>query len=249
MDIFNEGTSFFSRFFGVTEIREWSENLPDFRSGQRLKTYPRLTKHQLPNPVLPYGCSLPEALLGRNSAQKFMPQEFTLAEVSIFLASVGARPEIIYPGITGRTYPSAGAKYPGETYLITLNCETLPLGLYHYSLHNHALEELWTQDLREQLVLATKDERVLSASIILIFSIVYGRIAEKYGERGLRYALIELGHMAQNISLTAFALGKGCYEMGGFIDSIINTWLDIDMESETAVLLMAIGGNDGSLSQ
>lgn len=48
--------------------------------------------------------------------------------------------------------------------------------------------------------------------------------------------------MAQNISMVAHAIQKGCYDMGGFTDSTVNTWLDIDSETESAALLMVIDG-------
>jgi SagB-type dehydrogenase family enzyme len=125
-----------------------------------------------------------------------------------------------------------------------LNCEAVAPGLYHYALEDHELEELWVQDLREPLSEVTNDSRVVSASAVVVFSLVYGRICEKYGKRGLRYALLELGHMAQNISLTAAALHKGCYEIGGFVDNTVNKWLDVDGESESAALLVALGGQE-----
>jgi SagB-type dehydrogenase family enzyme len=234
--------NFFSRFLGETQISKWEADRSVYDSGQRLKTYPRLTRHHLPKPVLPCEFSLAEALSGRMSALELNCRRFTLSEISILLSAIGLRPEPLISKEKRRTYPSAGARYPGETYLIALNCEALPSGLYHYAIQEHELEELWIQDLKEAVVEATDDRRTASASAILLFSLIYGRVVEKYGKRGLRYGLIEFGHMAQNIYLTAYALQIGCYEIGGFLDSAVNTWLDIDTDSEAAVLLVALGG-------
>lgn len=233
---------FFSSFVRKTEIREWGRIFSPNEHRPNFKTYPRFPRHHLPDPALPSQFCLPDAFLGRHSALELISEDFSALEVSTLLAAVGARPDLSYPASGRRMYPSAGAKYPVETYLIALRCTELPSGLYHYALREHELEELWMEDLHESLLSATDDQRVLSASLVFIFSIVYGRVAEKYGQRGLRYGLIEIGHMAQNISLTACALRKGCCEIGGFVDSAVNKWLDIDGESEAASLLMVLGG-------
>ena len=235
---------FFPRFFDSTEIEAWDKPFSSIDTGQRVKIYPRLPRHRLPEPDLQFHRSLNNVLLERTSAQEFRPEPFSLSLLSSFLASVGTRPNSPFQGDTRRTYPSAGARYPGETYLITLNCEAIAPGLYHYALEDHELEELWIRDLGEELREATNDSRVVSASAIIVFSLVYGRIFEKYGKRGLRYGLMELGHMAQNISLTAAALQKGCCEIGGFVDKTVNGWLDIDGDSESAALLVALGGQE-----
>lgn len=237
-----EQSNFFAQFFSQTELVSWEGRVTVRDSGQRVKTYPRLPRHKLPPPAWQLNQMLGDALRGRQSAQELSPEKLTLFDVSAILAGVGLRHKSNESGISTRTYPSAGAKYPGETYIIILDCDALLPGLYHYAVDDHELDELWIQDLREPLLTATNDRRILSASVVVVFSLIYGRTSEKYGDRGLRYGLIELGHMAQNISLIAYAIDKGCYDMGGFIDPIINTWLDIDNESESAALLVVLGG-------
>jgi SagB-type dehydrogenase family enzyme len=238
----NEHFSYFAQFFSKTEITNWEGALSLKDSNQRVKAYPRLLRHKLPQPTVLTSRSLSDVLKERQSAQKLSLEKFTLLEVSTILASVGLKPKSSRSSFGGRTYPSAGAKYPGETYIIILDCDELRPGLYHYAINEHELEELWIHDLRAPLLAATNDQRVLSASVVMIFSLVFGRVAEKYGDRGVRYGLIELGHMAQNISLVAHTLHKACYDIGGFIDSTVNTWLDIDNEIEAAALLMVLGG-------
>jgi SagB-type dehydrogenase family enzyme len=235
--------AFYSSFFSETQISDWESNSIYKDSYQRLKNYPRLPRHHLPNPTFNYEFSLSDALLQRQSAQQLAPGRFTLSDVSTLLSSVGIREESVLPDDERRMYPSAGARYPGETYLIALNCEAITPGLYHYSPREHGLDELWVTNLREPLMVSTNDQRMLSASAVIIFSLIYGRVAEKYGKRGLRYGLIEIGHMAQNVSLMASLLNKACCEIGGFVDSMVNTWLDVDGDSETATLLMMLGDN------
>jgi SagB-type dehydrogenase family enzyme len=232
--------SFIRRFFAETAMSE-VRSAPSDPQNQQLKTYPRLPRHPLPHPVLPV-CTLADALFSRASAQELTSVPLRPADLSNLLRATGFR------GGTGdveggrRLFPSAGAKYPTEVYLVALRCEGLDHGLYHYAPREHALETLWTRDLSGVLQSATDDPRLENAGAVLVFSLVTGRVAQKYGSRGLRYALIELGHAAQNVSLMAAALGLDAYEIGGFVDDDINHLLDVDPAVECASHLLALGG-------
>lgn len=63
----------------------------------------------------------------------------------------------------------------------------------------------------------------------------------KYGDRGYRLTLIEAGHLSQNILLLATELGLGSCPLAGFIDSEVNKLLDISLQKEVALYMIAIG--------
>lgn len=233
----------FESFVEKTEIRQWGPVAKDSLTRQRLKTYPRLPKVKLPK-LPPIDAPLGFALLHRQSAEDFCSERLSLSDLAQLLASVGFRSEPLDPVKGRRTYPSAGARYPGEVYLVALDCENVAPGLYHYSPREHELEDLMSADLREACKKITNDLRLERASALLALSLVMGRTSEKYGIRGIRYGLIEIGHMAQNLCLAACSLGVRCLEIGGFIDSEVNRLLDVDIESEAAVLLVALGGRN-----
>ena len=44
---------------------------------------------------------------------------------------------------------------------------------------------------------------------ILVFAAVYERTNEKYGERGVRYVHMDVGHAAQDVYLQAVSLSLG----------------------------------------
>jgi SagB-type dehydrogenase family enzyme len=228
-------------FMRQTEIREWRSlrNRASFTAKQ--KSYPRLRRYGLAQPSLRCDARLVDVIAERRTASSFKPEMLSASDLSEILASVGRRRDAL-AAEERRAYPSAGARYPIELYLISLRCEGVPPGLYHYSQREHELEELWPFDFKQSLLSATGDRRVEDASAVFVLTIVFWRILEKYGDRGLRYAFIEAGHVAQNISLLACALKKGCVELGGFVDSDVNRWLDIDTELESATLLLMLGG-------
>src|SRR3954468_2880103 len=218
--------SFISRFFAETAMSE-VRSAPSDSPNQQLKTYPRLSCQPLPHPVLPV-CTLSDALFSRASAQELTSAPLRRVDLSNLLRVTGFRVGAGDEGGSRRLFPSAGAKYPTEVYFVALRCEDLDHWLYHYAPREHTIETLWARDLSGVLQSATDDPRLEKASAVLIFSLVTGRVARKYGSRGLRYALIELGHAAQNVSLMAAALGIEAYEIGGFVDDDINHLLDVD---------------------
>jgi len=63
------------------------------------------------------------------------------------------------------------------------------------------------------------------APVILAITAEYRRITGKYGERGIRYALIEAGHAGQNLFLQAEALGLGAGIVGAFADEEVRSLL------------------------
>ncbi|MFP4036521.1 MAG: SagB/ThcOx family dehydrogenase [Desulfobacteraceae bacterium] len=56
------------------------------------------------------------------------------------------------------------------------------------------------------------------APVNLVITAEYERITGKYGRRGIQYAVIEAGHIGQNIFLQAVALGLGAGIVGAFKD-------------------------------
>ncbi|MBI2641937.1 SagB/ThcOx family dehydrogenase, partial [Candidatus Roizmanbacteria bacterium] len=136
----------------------------------------------------------------------------------------------------------AGARYPLEIYLVVLNCFNLDEGLYHYNVKENILELLLKKDLSELLSKATGGEFwIKSIGVVFIITGVLDRTRIKYGDRGYRFVLIEAGHLAQNICLKATEFGLGTCPIGGFIDDEVNQLLDIHIQKEFTLYLIAIG--------
>jgi SagB-type dehydrogenase family enzyme len=72
---------------------------------------------------------------------------------------------------------------------------------------------------------------------------VFNRNQMKYGERGYRYILFEAGHIAQNVYLVSNAMDIGAVALGGFDDDLLNDFLEIDGEDESAVYAVVLGKN------
>jgi SagB-type dehydrogenase family enzyme len=188
----------------------------------------------LPAPVLKSTVSIEEAILHRRSRRLYEEKPIILGQLSQVLWAA--------QGVTGqignyklRAAPSAGALYPMELYII------LPKGVYHYLPEKHKLEKVKDGDLRPKLAKAALDQRwVRKASCNIIITAVYERTMAKYSERGIRYAILEAGSVAENIYLQAESLGLGTVSVGAFIDKKVQETLGIP-EDRRPLLIMPLG--------
>jgi SagB-type dehydrogenase family enzyme len=126
-------------------------------------------------------------------------------------------------GITGADgrgpVPSAGGLQCLELYLAVLEPGWLPLGLYHYDRAGHHLAQLAPGVGRGDLEPAVPSLRLVAGGSLLWLLVGDGgRVCGKYGERGLRFLLLEAGHLMQNLCLLSASLGLGTVPLGGFFE-------------------------------
>ena len=88
-------------------------------------------------------------------------------------------------------------------------------GIYNYRPQGHELDQVAGEDVRaEQCAAAIDQECVVDGAAVLVFAAVYERTTLKYGERGVRYVHMEVGHAARNVYLQAVSLGLGTVVVG-----------------------------------
>ncbi len=195
---------------------------------------------QLPTPRLKSGVSFEKVLGERRSVREYSSETLTLANVSQLLWSA--------QGVTHpegwRTAPSAGATFPLELYLVAGNVNGLAQGLYRFRADQHKLIQLGNKDLRADLAAAALGQEWMKESaIIIVIAAVYDRATQKYGQRGIRYAHMEVGHAAQNVYLQAASLNLGTTLVGAFDDKRVKEVLKLPSD-EQPLGLMPIGGRE-----
>lgn len=116
-----------------------------------------------------------------------------------------------------RTVPTAGKRYPLELYPILFrDINGCKAGIYHYGVREHALEPVTFDTIsREDLKSYVYQEWLTETTGAICISAVFGRVTKKYGSRGYRYALLEAGHVAQNIALAGTEKGLDILPVGG----------------------------------
>jgi len=204
-----------------------------------------LFTYVLPAPVTDGETSVESALANRRSHRNFQDRTISMEQLSQMLwAAYGITlPLPNEPHLRGglRTTPSAGAMYPLEIYVIVGNVEGLEPGVYRYISDGHKIVRVVDGDIRGELSEAALGQRMVrEAPATIFYSAVFERMTARYGERGIRYVYMEIGHSAQNVYLQAEALGLGTCAIGAFIDSEVRRLLQLP-EDEQPLYLMPFG--------
>ena len=212
-------------------LRRGASVRPDAaRSGQQ-KEYARMPRVTLPNPTST-SVSLESVLRDRSSFDRSVSgRAFSQDELGTLLGlALGARKER-----WSRNYPSGGALFPIETYVIGNVLEGTDAGVFHYHPSAHALEHLWPLPGNFDMSKLIRPFVTPLSGTLVIFTSVWERSAKKYGDFAYSHALLEAGHMAQNILLVATAIGAQCRPVAGCEDSYVAELLDLDPETEQFV--------------
>ncbi|MHC5114294.1 MAG: SagB/ThcOx family dehydrogenase [Planctomycetota bacterium] len=144
--------------------------------------------------------------------------------------------------VEGRSWPSAGALYPLELYVLAARCHRLEPGAYRYGAPEHALERVApypsVDELRRLILLP---EPRPQPALYLVICGGFSRCQEKYGERGYRFMLLEAGHVGQNILLAAEMARLGAVPLGGFCEDALARFLGLDPRRESPLYVIMLG--------
>lgn len=195
------------------------------RSSELRQMSTRSTRRYEGRPVLalpeaaPARASVESVLSDRRSADAFGEGEVSAAVLSSLLVrSYGVSGSLGRHAL--RPTPSGGAMYPLDLYVLPRRVESLRAGgRYHFDPFEHALTDVGDVDA-EALEEAMNAPNITgSPAVELVVSASFWRSRFKYGQRALRFALLEAGHLVQNLLLLATAHGLACRPIGGFFDT------------------------------
>lgn len=182
---------------------------------------------KLPNPILKGEKNLEECIYERESVRSYKEKEIEIEKISqILWAAQGKKGH-------KRTVPSAGATFPLEIY-ITLKDK----GFFHYNFEKHVLELITSEDLSKKLAQASWDQNFIAEAYLnVIICAIFERTTQRYGQRGIRYVYMEVGHCAQNIHLEAVALGLSSVPIGAYEDNKVKDVLDLKKKIEPLYII------------
>lgn len=128
-----------------------------------------------------------------------------------------------------RASPSAGALYCTEVYVCIQSVRGLVPGIYH---HNPTDAELTVLCIGEFASVFQRicyfQEGVKDAAFGILLTSNLKRMRLKYGERGYRYAMLDMGHLMQSFWLLATEMNLGFVSLGAFDDNAILDLLPIN---------------------
>ncbi len=175
--------------------------------------------------------SLEETIEKRRSRRSFKRTMLTKKQLSQLIWSAGKA-------------PSAGATYPLALYaVIGEECvDDLDAGVYRRSDRGYSELEMHKEgDLREELAVACLSQMFIAdAPVSFVIAAEYERTTRRYGDRGVRYVYIEVGHVGQNIYLQCEALSLATVAIGAFYDDEVARVLNLPKEHKP-IYMMPVG--------
>ncbi len=194
----------------------------------------------LPEPDLDGQASVEKAIKRRRTVRSFSPQPITIQQLSqLLFAAQGITEDHGFK----RAAPSGGALYPLDIYAVVgeKSVAGIDAGIYHYLPGGHRIELTAVGDRRVPIARASLHQMWMAQPPLnFVITAEYDRICSKYGKRGVRYAMIEAGHVGQNIFLQAETLGLKAGIVGAFADVQLIQAMDIPRQHEP-LLVMPVG--------
>ncbi len=207
------------------------------------KRHPELPDVALPAPAMP-GRELGEVVRERRSERRFGEAALPLGTLSTALElGYGETGTSEHEGAILRAVPSAGALYPLELYPVALRVAGLgDPALFHFDPTRHVLERVRPiAPLDAVAELGPYPELLTRSAVVIFVTAMFWRTRFKYGLRGYRFALLEAGHVVQNIVLAATARDLAAVPLGGVFDRRVDDFLEVDGVNESFVYAVSVG--------
>lgn len=187
----------------------------------------------------------------RKSRRLYSEEELTLDELAFLLWTTAGVKRVIGKErkATLRTVPSAGAKHPFDTYLFINRVKGLEPGLYHYLALEHKLEHMESNsDQVDRLTEASLGQAFFAnSSVCFVWTVTPYRTEWRYTVKAQKYALIDIGHVCQNLYLACEAIGCGTCAIGAYDQELSDKLLHLDSnpssseENEFVIYAASVG--------
>lgn len=228
--------------------------MEDFESDQDLrKPQPPLVKPAIAEEKIPLTRDfsrlglkqdLVELLRDRRSTRVYTEETVTVAQLSFLLwATQGVKGMRGKSYATLRTVPCGGARHEFETYLLVRKVEGLQPGAYHYLPMEHALEFLHPViDIEHAITRSLEGQKwAEKANVVFYWSMVPYRAEWRYGIYAHRPAMIDVGHVGQNLYIACTGAGLGTCAIAAFSHEVCNQLFGLDGEEEYIVYTAPVG--------
>jgi SagB-type dehydrogenase family enzyme len=189
------------------------------------------------------------AMLRRRTVRGFKQRSITklqLAECLLAgLGIVGFYDDPLLGRMPVKMSPSGGARNPYEAFVYALNVRGLPRGIYHYSALEKNLGTVSTGRLPKPGTMLSGQNWTNEASAIIFLVANFDRTMWKYqNPTAYRVVIIEAGHIAQNIAITAAKLGLSANPTSAIQDSLTERALGVAPPMEAVIYALSIGWPD-----
>jgi len=180
----------------------------------------------------------------RRSHRVYTQEDISLSQLSFLLwATQGIKSIRGKSYATLRTVPCGGARHQFETYLLIRHVEGLAPGAYHYLPMEHAIEFLHPVENLEEVISDTLSGQswAAKASVVFYWAMDAYRVEWRYGIYAHRTALIDTGHVGQNLYLACTGLGLGTCGIAAFQHESSSQVFGLDGTDEFVVYAAPVG--------
>ena len=186
--------------------------------------------------------SIAEAIAAYRTAPGFDASELPFDRLARILEASNGVTGTAPSGRRLRAALSAGALYAGEVYVVAERISGLAPGLYYYAplTGDLALLREGTQ-LGALAASLAEPARAQGVAAAVLLTNVFARYRYRYANRGYRYALIDSGHIGENLRLAATSSGTAEWMPLRFVDDRLNELLGIDGLREAVCAVHCIG--------
>ena len=209
------------------------------------KSYPDANRFGLPAIDTRVALPLAEAVRGYAPASGFRATALSLAELSRLLYfSNGVTGRVPAGGgvVHLRAAPSAGALYSGEVYVVARGIRGLEPGVYYYAVLEHRIVAIRSGSFMGEVASALDAPAAFAdAPAAVLLTNVFRRYRQRYANRGYRFALIDSGHIGENLRLAARSAGLGAAGPLRFHDDALNDLLGVDGREEAVCAVHVVG--------
>ena len=177
----------------------------------------------------------------RKSVRNFGNSYLSLSQIMQVLTQLSSKEK----DLEHRTYPSAGASYCVETFVLSFGEKQSENKVLYYDAEHNGVQEISNHDLNNNRI-----EKLCNISFsgtpsaLILFVGFPDRITIKYSSRGYRFMLIEAGAMLQQIALGIAQSKKisGC-PVGGLLDDELLKILKLEQENSLLITGYIIGAS------
>jgi thiopeptide-type bacteriocin biosynthesis protein len=190
--------------------------------------------------------SLSDALCRRRSGRGRLAGPLSATDLASLLWSACAGPSSVRPA-----YPSAGRQYAARLHVVARDVTGLVAGVYDVDPFERVLRRSGPAPSTGELeatsmwfgeaAAAGGGIDISALPALLALSVRVSGLRSRYGLRALRFALLEAGHLAQNLALVAAATGLELGMVGGFYDDLANGVFGLDGIDRFLVYLLPVG--------
>ncbi|WP_257450737.1 SagB/ThcOx family dehydrogenase [Archangium lipolyticum] len=222
--------------------------VPLYSTNERYKTVVQLAPPQFDSEIL-------SVMRNRRSYRGFGDKPVTVEQLrDCLVAGVGITGFIESPlegmgQIPLKMTPSAGGRNPYEAFVYARNVEELPRGVYHYSATENSLGLVNDSELPNLGELVGGQPWFDNAAAAIFLVANFDRTMWKYPHpTGYRVVLIESGHIAQNMLLTATLHGLASAPTSAISDSLAERTLLLNSITQSVVYTILLGPRSGQPS-